>query len=178
MARQGAGTTTMQSEIAETTARQSRNNCKRYACSALAAGLVAACLQASPATAAFVEVNRFYYQEQVNADCTGSTCKAFFINLAPLHGLEISHVRCGTSVTSGAVLVGTAYYQPQSPTFGVPLASISQTTASLVTRQTLDSAVRFKVPRNRQLLVSFQHNGSVAVGYCVAVGERVIYKQQ
>jgi hypothetical protein len=60
----------------------------------------------------------------------------------------------------------------------VPLASISQTTASLVTRQTLDSAVRFKVPRNRQLLVSFQHNGSVAVGYCVAVGERVIYKLQ
>lgn len=169
----------MQSKFAKTTSCHPRRNCGGYVGGALAASLAAACLQPAPAAAAVTEVSRVRYQEFVEINCTGSaTCSLQFIKLAPLHGLEISHVRCHATVTSGAVNYGTAYYLPQNPAFAVPLTSIWQRTNPPLTRQTLDSAVRFQVPRNRHFVVYLNHTGSDAKAYCIAIGERVIYKQQ
>jgi hypothetical protein len=149
----------------------------------VAAGLVAAGLQAAPANAALVEVRRVPYQEQVTLECTGSSgeqsgCRGFFIQLKPRHTLELSHVRCLVTVTSGVVNNGSAYYLPQDPPFTVPFASIWTRTAGIITRYTLDAPLRFTVPRDAQFVVYFDRTGVNANGHCVATGERVIYEQQ
>jgi hypothetical protein len=142
---------------------------------AAALGLIAVGLQASPARA-LTEVDRVPYQEQAGLTCGGGQCIANFIDLRAKHALEVEQVRCHFSVQNGATHFAQTYYLPNDPNFSVPLAAIWQRTVGTVTSVTLDSSMRWTVPRGKKLVVANSYTGGSPNGRCIVVGTRVIYE--
>jgi hypothetical protein len=154
---------------------RSTNRRDRTIGAAAALGLIAAGLQAAPA-AALTEVDRVRYQEQAALTCGGGNCVANFIHLRAKHALEVEQVRCHFSVQNGATHFAQTYYLPNDPNFTVPLAAIWQRTTGTVTAFTLDSSMRWTVPRGKKLVVANSYTGSSPNGLCIVAGTRVIFE--